>query len=62
MSVDVPVGIFHEAYRGRKGNSIQMECKLCLTSTVISPYKTAFNLNKHTAVRGFTTILVITIN
>ena len=42
-------------YRGRKGDSIQMQCKLCLTSTVISIYKTsASNLKKQIAVRGFT--------
>lgn len=46
-------------YRGRKGDSVQMQCKLCLTSTVISAYKTsASNLKKHIAVRGFTNILV----
>ena len=46
-------------YRGRKGDSIQKQSKLCLTSTVISAYKTsASNLKKHIAVRGFTTILV----
>ncbi|KAJ8273932.1 hypothetical protein GJAV_G00107110 [Gymnothorax javanicus] len=37
-------------YRGRKGDSVQMQCKLCLTSTVISAYKTsASNLKKHIA-------------
>lgn len=46
-------------YRGRKGDSVQMQCKLCLTSTVISAYKTsASNLKKHIEVRGFTTIRV----
>ena len=39
-------------------DSVQMQCKLCLTSTVISAYKTSTsNLKKHIAVRGFTTIL-----
>ncbi|XP_026099590.1 uncharacterized protein LOC113070500 [Carassius auratus] len=35
-------------YRGRKGDSVQMQCKLCLPSAVISAYKTsASNLKKH---------------
>lgn len=42
-------------YRERKGDSVQMKCKLCLTSTMISVYKTSTsNLKKHIAVRGFT--------
>ncbi|XP_039590581.1 E3 SUMO-protein ligase ZBED1-like [Polypterus senegalus] len=35
-------------YRGRKGDSMLMQCKLCLPSVVISAYKTsASNLKKH---------------
>lgn len=43
-------------YRGKKGDSMQMECKLCATKTVIAAYKTSANLKKHIAVRGFTAI------
>ncbi|XP_051792179.1 E3 SUMO-protein ligase ZBED1-like [Erpetoichthys calabaricus] len=35
-------------YRGRKGDSVLMQCKLCLPSAMISAYKTsASNLKKH---------------
>ncbi|MED6262956.1 hypothetical protein ATANTOWER_030964, partial [Ataeniobius toweri] len=35
-------------YRGKQGDSVQMQCKLCLTATIISAYKTsASNPKKH---------------
>lgn len=47
-------------YKGRKGDSVQMQCKLCVTSTVISVYKTsASNLKKPVPVRGFPNTLFV---
>ncbi len=46
-------------YRGRKGDSVQMQCKLCLPSAVISAYKTsASNLKKHIMARRLITIFM----